>query len=161
MCAALEILGFQIFCKSSCHRRADTRADEYVERYAALPKSLVDSYMRASQAAASRSDKSDRATGQETDQTVDIDLVFKRDMVMHKGGQSSQPSGSAADFTASSVMNANETSRRHWMNPASESFNFRQICCGRISTARKHNHISLTDSFAPPCRSFASAEIDH
>jgi hypothetical protein len=42
--------------------------------------------MRRSEAAAASGDESDRATGQETDQTVDINLISESDMVMHEGG---------------------------------------------------------------------------
>jgi len=40
----------------------------------------------ARSAAAASGDESDRATGQETDQTVDINLISESDMVMHEGG---------------------------------------------------------------------------
>src|SRR5437868_2548737 len=112
MRAALEMLSLEIFRKAGHHRRADTGADKDVEHHAAFTKRLVDTDMRRSEAAATRGDETNRATGQKADQAVDIDLIFKRDMMMHEGRQANEPGGGAADCTAPPVMNANEASRR-------------------------------------------------
>src|SRR5260370_22049325 len=87
MRAALEMLSLEIFRKTGHHRRADTGADKDVEHHAALAKRLVDTDMRGSEAAAARGDEPNRATGQKTDQAVDIALSFKRDVMMHEVGQ--------------------------------------------------------------------------
>src|ERR1700682_1884625 len=126
VCAALEILGLEIFRKSGHHCRADTGAGKDVEHHAALTKGLVDTDMGRSEAAATGGDESNRATGQKADQTIDIDLIFESDMVMHEGRQTSEPGRGAADFTAPPVMNANQASRRRGMNFASEGFDVRQ-----------------------------------
>src|SRR5229473_6029503 len=47
------------------------------------------------------------------------------------------------------------------MNLARESLDLRQGFRGRISPAREHDHVGLTDSLARPCRSFATAEVNH
>ena len=41
--------------------------------------------MRGSEAAAAGSDKSNSPAGQKADQTVDVQIVLKRDVVMHEG----------------------------------------------------------------------------
>ena len=161
MGAALEVLSLEIFRKAGHHRRADTGADKDVEHYAALAKRLVNTDMRRSEAAATRGNESNRATGQKADQAVDIDLIFKRDMMMHEGRQANEPGGGAADCTAPPVMNANEASRRGRMNLAGEGFGLRQRSRGRIATAREHDQVGLADSLARPRRRLAAAEIDH
>src|SRR6266576_17991 len=110
------MLGLEIFRKAGHHRRADTGADKDVEHHAAFTKRLVDTDMRRSEAAATRGDESNRATGQKADQAVDIDLIFKRDMVMHEGRQADEPGRGAADCTAppgASPRHAN-TTRSAW-----------------------------------------------
>src|SRR6266404_6350011 len=161
MCAALEMLSLEIFRKTGHHRRADAGADKDVEHYAALTKRLVDTDMRRSEAAATRGDESNRATGQKADHAVDIDLIFERDMMMHEGRQANEPGRGAADCTAPPVMNANEASRRGRMNLASEGLDLRQRSRGRISTAREHDQVGLADSLARPWRCLAAAEIDY
>src|SRR5258708_26986008 len=47
------------------------------------------------------------------------------------------------------------------MNLARESLDLRQGFRGRISPAREHHHVGLADSLARPCRSFATAEVNH
>ena len=76
------MLGFEIFRKARRHGGADARADEDIEHHAAFAKRLVDSDMRGPEAAAAGGDKPDGPAGEKTDQTVDIDLVFKGDMVV-------------------------------------------------------------------------------
>src|ERR1700738_218736 len=107
--------------------------------------------MWRSKATAASGHESNRATGQKTDQTVNINLIFQSNMVMHERGQSSKPSRRSTDLTAPSVINANEASRRRRMHLASELFDVRQgSSCGRISAAREHNYVGLTDSLARP-----------
>jgi hypothetical protein len=67
--------------------------------------------MRGSEASAAGRNESNRSTGQKTDHAVDINLIFKGDMVMQEDGQPSQPRRGAANLAASSVMNANESAR--------------------------------------------------
>ena len=82
--ALLEMFGLEVFCKAGRHRRTDTGADKDIEHRAALTKRLVDSDMRRSKAAAAGGDESDGPAGQKPDQAVDIDLIFKRHMVVHE-----------------------------------------------------------------------------
>ena len=63
VCAALEILGLEIFRKSGRHGRADAGADKDIEHHTALTKGLVDTYMRCSEAATASGNESNRATG--------------------------------------------------------------------------------------------------
>jgi len=44
---------------------------------------------------------------------------------MHEGGQPSKPGRGSIDVTAPSIMNANEASRRPWVNLAGKSFDIR------------------------------------
>jgi hypothetical protein len=46
-------------------------------------------------------------------------------MVMHEGGQPSKPGRGSTDVTAPSIMNANEASRRPWVNLAGKSLDIR------------------------------------
>ena len=161
VCAALEILGLEIFGKSGHHGRADAGADKDIEHHAALAKGLVDTDMRRSEAAAAGGDESDRATGQEPDQAVDIDLILERDMVMHEAGQPSKPGRGAADFTAPPVVNANEAARRRGMDLAGEGFDIRQLPGGGISMTDEQHQIGLADRLPRPRRGLAVAEIDH
>src|SRR3977135_2888056 len=63
VCAALEILGLEIFCKSGRHGRADAGGDKDIEHHAALTNGLVDPYMRRSEATTAGGNESNRATG--------------------------------------------------------------------------------------------------
>ena len=47
------------------------------------------------------------------------------------------------------------------MDLACEGFDLGQSLCGRVSTAREHHHVGLTDRLARPGRGIAIAEIDH
>src|SRR6478609_3111401 len=161
MRAALEMLSLEIFRKTGRHGRANTGADKDIEHHAAFAKRLVDTDMRGSKTAAARGNEPDRAAGQKADQAVDIDLIFKRDVMMHEARQPNEPGRGAADGTASPVMNANETTRRRGVNLASESFELRQRSRGRVSTAREHDQVGLADRLARPWRRLAAAEIDH
>ena len=90
------MLGFEIFGKAGHHGGADAGADKDIEHHAAFAKRLVDSDMRGSKTAAAGGDEADRPAAQETDQAVDIDLVFEGDMVMHEGRQPGQPGRGAS-----------------------------------------------------------------
>ena len=155
------MLGFEIFGKAGHHGGADAGADEDIEHHAAFAKGLVDSDMRGAKTAAAGGDEADRPAAQETDQAVDIDLIFERDVVMHERRQPGQPGRSAGDLAASMVMNADEASGRDGMNLAGEGLDFRQCGGGRLAAAREHDHVGLTDGLARPRRSVAAAEIDH
>src|SRR5258708_16862137 len=98
--AALEILCLQILGKSRHHSRADTGADKDIEHHAALTEGFVDTYMCGSKAAATSGHESNRATGQKAHQTVDSNLIFQRNMVMHEAVQPSKPSRGSTDLTA-------------------------------------------------------------
>ena len=111
LCATLKMFGFVIFCEARRHGRTNAGADKDIEHHAALTKGLVDSHMRGSEASAAGRNESNRSTGQKTDHAVDINLIFKGDMVMQEDGQPSQPRSGAANLAASSVMNANESPR--------------------------------------------------
>src|SRR3981081_4092695 len=63
VCAALEILGLEIFCNSGRHGRADAGADKDIEHHAALTKGLVDTYMRRSEATTAGGNEPNRGTG--------------------------------------------------------------------------------------------------
>src|SRR5882757_10792571 len=79
--AALEILGFEILCKSSRHGRADAGAHKDIEPHAAFAKRLVDADMGGAKTAAAGGDESNRTAAEEADQAVDIDLILDRDVV--------------------------------------------------------------------------------
>ena len=85
MGAPLEMLGIVILGKSGRHGRSHTGPDKDIERHAALAESLVDSDMRGSEAAAAGGDKSNRPAGQKANQTVDVEIVLQRDLVVHEG----------------------------------------------------------------------------
>src|SRR5205823_9314419 len=106
--AALEMLGFEIFGKAGHHGGADAGADKDIEHHAAFAKRPVDSDMRSSKTAAAGGDEPDCAAAQKADKAIDVDLVFKRDMMMHERWQTGQPGRGAADLAASPVMNADE-----------------------------------------------------
>ena len=59
--------------------------------------------MRRAKAAAAGGDESDGPAGQKPDQALDIDLIFKRHMVMHEARQPGKPCRGAADLAEPTV----------------------------------------------------------
>ena len=113
-------------------------------------------------AAAAGGDESDRASGHEPDQAVDIGLILQRDMVMHEAGQAREPGRGAADLAAAPLVNANQTARRGGMNLAGEGLDLGQHAGGgRLAMRDEHHHVGLANGLAGPDRIFAAAEIDH
>jgi len=82
--------------------------------------------MRRPQAAPTSGHEPDRTATEEADQAVDVNLILERNMVVHEAGKPGKPGRGSTDVTAPLVMNANEASRRHWMNFARERFDLRQ-----------------------------------
>ena len=82
------------------------------------------------------------AAGEETDQAFDIDIVLKRDMVVHEGGEPREPGRGAADLAVPPVMNANEAPRGDRMHLAGEGFEFRQRSGGGASPRHRNTTMS-------------------